>query len=145
MAFDLARAKCIEWKEGCRFVGRQYAYAGKEGLIHERTIEFGADNVSLVITDAFEGEGGSVAEVCFHVDPRCKVQKGLGNLIEMDTPAGMVVLSLGEGLGVTLHHGDDGLPSGWKSPCYGSLEPAFTIVGKARVQGGTRLTTRLFF
>ena len=145
MAVDRARAECIEWEDGRRFVGRHYGYLRKEGLIHQRTLELSADNATLVITDAFEGEGDSLAEVCFHVDPHCKVRKGYGSLIEMDTLAGMVVLSPDEGLEVTVHHGDDGLPSGWKSPCYGSLEPAFTIVGMGRVRGGSRLTTRLLF
>jgi len=118
-----------------------YKRFGIRGMIHEREIKYNYAHNTWHIKDKLIGKGKHSAEVYFHLDPSCAINKKLDHMLEISFPGGLCSLFFDPDLNCKVFNGNSKLPLGWYSPAYDVKYPTNTIVLKKTINGNSVINT----
>jgi len=138
-----AKTECVSFENNKSICARHYGYNRlKIPVVHTRTVRFSKEN-TITIADKIETGGGHLIEQFFHLDKNCKAEECGENIFKIISPKARAILKLDRQVKTAVYYGDEALPLGWQSTCYGSKEKTFSIVGRIKIRENKELITEI--
>ncbi len=110
---------------------------------HRREILFDKDRRCFHVVDTIEAEGEHLIEQFFHFAESCRLRREDREWI-VENDGVEVRFRLDDRLDVTLVHGREDPPLGWRSKRLGHKQPSPTLLGRLKGVGSYRLRTTIW-
>lgn len=142
-----AESRCLRFETGKdwdHFSGYHDGYQRlRDPVVHRREISFDKRRLAFRVDDVLSCGGSHEIERSFHFSENCRVVLE-NNSLQIDSSGVRVTLMpTGSGSEIRLYRGDEVMPMGWVSRHYDLKTPTCAAVIFDRINGTTRLGTRI--